>query len=101
MDPIGPLSSLPRIADPAPVASATQDRPAAAGFQDALKDAISSINDIHQGANQAVEALASGQSQNVHQAMIALQQADLSFQLMMQIRNKLVMAYEEIQRMQI
>jgi flagellar hook-basal body complex protein FliE len=48
-----------------------------------------------------VEALATGQSQNIHQAMIALQQADISFQLMMQIRNKLITAYEEIQRMQI
>jgi flagellar hook-basal body complex protein FliE len=66
-----------------------------------LKDAIASINDIQQGANQAVEALATGQSQNIHQAMIALQQADISFQLMMQIRNKLITAYEEIQRMQI
>lgn len=42
-----------------------------------------------------------GQSQNVHQTMAALQEADVSFQLMMQIRNKLVSAYEEIQRMQI
>ena len=48
-----------------------------------------------------MDALATGQSQNIHQAMIAMQQADISFQLMMAIRNKLVSAYEEIQRMQI
>ncbi|MBP8105834.1 MAG: flagellar hook-basal body complex protein FliE, partial [Nitrospira sp.] len=41
------------------------------------------------------------QSTNIHQTMVALQQADVSFQLMMQVRNKLVTAYEEIQRMQI
>ncbi len=53
------------------------------------------------GASQAVEALVTGQSNNIHQTMVALQQADVSFQLMMQVRNKLVTAYEEIQRMQI
>ena len=102
MEKLAPLSAgLPAIADPLPLAASTPDQHAGAGFQGALKEAISSINDIQQGASQAVEALATGQSQNIHQAMIALQQADLSFQLMMQIRNKLVTAYEEIQRMQI
>lgn len=42
-----------------------------------------------------------GQTENVHQTMVALQKADASFQLMMQVRNKLVAAYEEINRMQI
>jgi flagellar hook-basal body complex protein FliE len=102
MEKLASLSAgLPAIAEPAPPAASAPDQQAGAGFQGALKEAISSINDIQQGASQAVEALATGRSQNIHQAMIALQQADLSFQLMMQIRNKLVTAYEEIQRMQI
>ena len=102
MDKLAPLSSaLPAITEPAPVQQPLPGRETGAGFQGALKEAIASINEIQQGANQAVEALATGQSQNIHQAMIALQQADISFQLMMQIRNKLVTAYEEIQRMQI
>lgn len=42
-----------------------------------------------------------GDTQDIHRTMVALQQADVSFQLMMQVRNKLVTAYEEIQRMQI
>lgn len=80
-----------------------QANEAAAGtnFLGSLKDAISSINDAQMGASQAVEALVTGQSNNIHQTMVALQQADVSFQLMMQVRNKLVTAYEEIQRMQI
>jgi flagellar hook-basal body complex protein FliE len=101
MDKIAPLSALSPIAEPASVQPLVSGQQAGTGFQGALKEAIASINDIQQGANQAVEALATGQSQNIHQAMIALQQADISFQLMMQIRNKLVTAYEEIQRMQI
>ena len=70
-------------------------------FVGSLKEAISHINDAQTGASQAVDALVTGQSTNIHQTMVALQQADVSFQLMMQVRNKLVSAYEEIQRMQI
>jgi flagellar hook-basal body complex protein FliE len=71
------------------------------GFMDTLKQAIGKANDIQLEASQATEALMTGRTQNVHQTMVALQEADVSFQLMMQIRNKLVSAYEEIQRMQI
>lgn len=73
----------------------------ASGFMNTLQQAISKANDIQLEAGQATEALMTGQTQNIHQTMVALQEADVSFQLMMQIRNKLVTAYEEIQRMQI
>jgi flagellar hook-basal body complex protein FliE len=71
------------------------------GFMNSLQQAISKANDLQLEANQATETLMTGQTQNIHQTMVALQEADVSFQLMMQIRNKLVTAYEEIQRMQI
>ena len=71
------------------------------GFMNTLQQAISKANDIQLEAGQATEALMTGQTQNIHQTMVALQEADVSFQLMMQIRNKLLSAYEEIQRMQI
>lgn len=71
------------------------------GFFDSLKSAIGKTNAMEIQANQAVDALMTGETQDLHRTMVALQQADVSFQLMMQIRNKLVAAYEEIQRMQI
>jgi flagellar hook-basal body complex protein FliE len=74
---------------------------ASGGFLDSLKSAIGKANDVQMQAGQAVDALMTGQTQDIHRTMVALQQADVSFQLMMQIRNKLVTAYEEIQRMQI
>ena len=73
----------------------------ASGFMNSLQQAISKANDLQLQANQATDALMTGQTQNIHQTMVALQEADVSFQLMMQIRNKLVTAYEEIQRIQI
>jgi flagellar hook-basal body complex protein FliE len=84
----------------APAAHPASAAPAG-GFMNSLQQAISKANDIQIQANQATEALMTGQTQNIHQTMVALQEADVSFQLMMQIRNKLLTAYEEIQRMQI
>ncbi|MCP9446232.1 MAG: flagellar hook-basal body complex protein FliE [Nitrospira sp.] len=71
------------------------------GFMDSLKQAIGQVNDAQLQAGRAVDELMTGESQDIHRAMVALQQANVSFQLMMQIRNKLIAAYEEIQRMQV
>lgn len=100
MDQIKAITApMPAFGDGAVGSHATSG--AASGFMDTLQHAISKANDIQLEAGQATEALMTGQTQNVHQTMVALQEADVSFQLMMQIRNKLVSAYEEIQRMQI
>jgi len=90
----------PLFGDGAGVSHASAGAPSS-GFMDSLQHAISKVNDIQLEASQATEALMTGQTQNIHQTMVALQEADVSFQLMMQIRNKLVAAYEDIQRMQI
>jgi flagellar hook-basal body complex protein FliE len=71
------------------------------GFWKFSQGAVSEVNQLHHEANQAVEALTAGRSQDVHNTMIALQKADVSFQLLMQIRNKVVSAYETVMRMQI
>ncbi len=97
-------SSLPSVSDVGASPSLPGiDRQPAGGpsFGGLLHEAIEKVNHIQLQASQAVDALVTGQTQNIHQTMIALQQADISFQLMMQVRNKLVMAYEEIQRMQL
>ena len=70
------------------------------GFLGSLKDAIAQVNEVQLDASRSVDKFVGGESDNVHQMMMALQKADVSFQLMMQVRNKLVSAYEDIQRMQ-
>lgn len=94
----GPTSGIVPIPDLAPAGSAGTS--GASGFLDSLKSAIGTVNDTQLEAGRAVGALMTGETQDIHRTMVALQQADVSFQLMMQIRNKLVAAYEEIQRMQ-
>ncbi|MEK7279872.1 MAG: flagellar hook-basal body complex protein FliE [Nitrospirota bacterium] len=82
----------------------TLDRKEVAGqksFFDTLNESIEKVNEIQKTADSAVEDLAVGNTQNIHSTMIAMEKADVSFQLMMQVRNKLVSAYEEIMRMQV
>jgi len=101
------MDQIKAIAIPASsfIGNAPAPHPAGAapsgGFMNSLQSAISKANDIQIQADQATEALMTGQTQNIHQTMVALQEADVSFQLMMQIRNKILSAYDEIQRMQI
>jgi flagellar hook-basal body complex protein FliE len=95
----GPTSGIAPIPDVAPAGPA--GTAGTSGFLDSLKSAIGKVNDTQMEAGRAVEALMTGETQDLHRTMVALQQADVSFQLMMQIRNKLVSAYEEIQRMQV
>ncbi len=67
-------------------------------FNEALKKAIEQVSGLEKEADAALTNLASGKSDNIHDAMIALQKADLSFKAMMEVRDKLISAYKEIMR---
>ena len=71
---------------------------AGAGFSDALGRVVDAVESTETQANTAIGGMLAGTT-DVHDAMIALQRADLTFQFSVQIRNKLVQAYQEIMRM--
>jgi flagellar hook-basal body complex protein FliE len=68
-------------------------------FDDVLQDAVGKISQVQQHADAAVKELASGG--DITQALISMEKADMSFQLMIEVRNRLLSAYEEISRMQV
>jgi len=71
-------------------------------FSEVLKTSIDKVNETQKSANQMAEKLAAGDSnQNLHEVMIALQSASVSFQEMVQVRNKLVTAYQDMMNMQV
>lgn len=71
-------------------------------FAQVLKSSIDKVNETQVQANQMAEKLAAGDSsQNLHEVMIALQTASVSFQEMVQVRNKLVNAYQDIMNIQV
>ena len=69
-------------------------------FQKVLKRSIEEVDGLAKEANHSVQEMIAGKM-DVHQAMVAMEQANISFRLMVQVRNKMMAAYEEIMRMQI
>jgi len=69
-------------------------------FKDSLQTAINQVEDIHSSAEQQMTELLKGERGDVQNVMVAVEKADIAFQLMMQVRNKIVNAYQEISRMQ-
>ncbi len=69
-------------------------------FSDVLKDAVSTVNSLHDNAATQVTNMMQNGNGDVNQVMIAVEKADISFQLMMQVRNKIVNAYQDIEKMQ-
>ncbi len=96
---IGPLN--PNLQVPEIRAPESQASEKGSGFGDVLKDAISTVNELQKQSDNDIQKLMTGESQDLHTTVIAMQKADLSFQMMMQVRNKIMDAYQEIMRMQI
>lgn len=70
-------------------------------FAGMLTDAISGVDEAMKDSDQKIQDFLAGKTENVHDVMISMQRAQLSFQLMVEIRNKAIEAYHEISRMQI
>ncbi|MBI5590611.1 MAG: flagellar hook-basal body complex protein FliE [Deltaproteobacteria bacterium] len=70
-------------------------------FGDMLKNHLAEVNHLQNSADIAAQNLASGQDKDIHNTMIAMEKAGVAFQLTMQVRNKVLEAYQEIMRMQV
>lgn len=70
-------------------------------FADSLKDAVQSVNDLQKNADVMSQKLATGESKNIPEVMLAVEKADIALKLMVQVRNKMIEAYQEIMRMQV
>lgn len=92
------LESLdPTVSVPAVKTGQNQD---STSFGNMLVRSIDDVNRLKLEADVAVENMATGKQKDIHATMIALEKADVAFQLLMQIRNKIISAYETVMRMQ-
>ncbi len=96
-----PISGLPQpqidIANPrsgAPAPAATDS-----SFLDSLHSAVNQVQQLQSEADTQVASMLSGNGQDVHSAMIAVEKANLTFELLVQVRNKIVSAYQEVSKM--
>ena len=95
----GPLSIMPTGLDAGSIGGSTSAG-GGGGFGDVLKGAISQVSTLQGGAEQQVNTLLQGGNADMSQVMISVEKADVAFQLMMQVRNKIVSAYQDIEKMQ-
>jgi flagellar hook-basal body complex protein FliE len=70
-------------------------------FSNLLGDFVGEVNDKQNAASDAVAGLMGGKNVSLHQAMISMQEANISFQMMVEVRNKLLDSYQELMRMQV
>jgi flagellar hook-basal body complex protein FliE len=76
-------------------------RPSAAGFGQWFAKEVGEVNDALVKAQDGVQKLASGQAGSLHETMIHMEEAKLSFQLLSQVRTRIIEAYQEIMRTQV
>ena len=97
--PVSPISStpFPALEPVRPVPAG----PVSASFLDVLAGAIRDVDNFGRAADQSVNRFLSGESEELHTAALAVQRAELAFDLFLQARNKVVQAYQEIMRMQV
>lgn len=99
MNPITPINlsgNLPTISGLEAV-----KQPDSNEFKDMLLGSIREVNSMQQEADHAVEQFATGKDINPAEVLTAVQKADIAFRMMMQVRNKLVAAYNQIESMQV
>jgi flagellar hook-basal body complex protein FliE len=80
------------------------ERPGAAppaDFARTLSQVLSEVNDLQLRSNATLESFAAGEIQDLHEVVIAQQEAAIAFQLVQQVRDKLLGAYQELMRMQV
>lgn len=71
------------------------------GFADHLKASLNLTNELQAASQTAVQELAAGQNGNIHETLLAMNKAEVAFKMVMQVRNKLLNAYQEVMRMQV
>ncbi len=71
------------------------------GFAAALREAVEKVNDLHTASGGEIRKLITGESEDLHRTMLAVQRAELAFELLLEVRNKVVAAYQEVMRIQV
>ena len=83
-----------------PIDPAAHDSDQGPSFQSVLGDLVREVNGLQADANRSIEGLVTGETQNVHDVTTRMTEAGIAFDLMMEVRNKLLDAYQQILQMQ-
>lgn len=96
-----PAAELEKIGGVMPSGTVDAIRPAQGTFESTLGGMVREVSGKQAAASEAVTGVLAGNEVSLHQAMIAMEEASVSFQLMVEVRNKLLESYQELMRMQV
>ena len=95
---ITPIQGLPQQPDATLASGSSKQQAGGGNFLDTLHTAVDQVNQIQSEADAQVASMLNGNGQDVHSAMIAVEKANLTFELMVQVRNKIISAYQEVSK---
>src|SRR3954466_15014257 len=98
---MAPINGLPIQPPATPLAAPQPGAPSGGQFKNILLEALGQVNNMQTQANEAVQQLVTGGDVNPAEVLTTLQKADISFRMILQIRNKLVQAYQEVNNIRI
>ena len=98
---IDAISSQPITKELSAALQSSDDKAENIGFKQMLENSIGQVNDLLQAADKASADVATGKSENLHEAMVAFEKAETAMKFLVQVRNKALDAYHEIMRMQV
>jgi len=96
---INPVASSVHIA-PIELPAGIKEAGAGGSFQSVFADAIGNVQQAQKTADASVDRFLSGENEEIHHVALATQQSELAFEMFLQVRNKVVQAYQEVMRMQ-
>jgi len=96
--PINPAVIQP--IDPGGIAS-TVTSSAPGAFQSVLSSAMNNVEQFRENSQQTINNFLSGGNQELHEVALSIQQSELAFEMLVQVRNKVISAYQEVMRMQL
>lgn len=98
----GPISNIPSIAMPGlPSPAGASGISSPANFQNVLESTINTLQSMQNDADTSVRKFLTGENEELHTTVLATQRAEMAFELGLQVRNKVVSAYQEIMKMQL
>ena len=101
-DPVGLIGNSGALnRDMLPLQDLGQPKGTGPSFADTLQDQINTVNDLQRDAKEAVEDMMAGRRVDVESVMIATAKADTAFRLLVQVRNKVLAAYDELKQMRV
>ena len=103
-DPLGLINSITapqRVSPITPRPNGAEPGASGPGFAQMLQEQIQQVNQLQQDANVAMEDLAAGRRDDLESVITATQKADLAFKMLLQVRNKVMEAYEEVKQIRI